>query len=181
MLAPALTQHPGMCALGLCGGRFLQQSFPYSGGNFLTFCASCCNVHSPWCVWKRVRALWGSGVVLFPPAEPAFGPCLLLELCYAVLIPRTQSKDISPREVLPYLPCGPFSIPSHPIVSLSMSLPEILAGSVAVVVGDLQSAPCPCPLQSCLYRCVAAECRVIVTRFLIWVFLGVPVLPELPS
>lgn len=117
MLPPALIQHPGMCTPGLCGGVFLWISFPHPGGNFLTFYASSYNVQFSLLglSGNGSEPFGGRGGLVFPLLiRPLVHVCFstsILWLCYVVLVPRTQNKDICPRKVLPYLPCGPFSSP----------------------------------------------------------------------
>lgn len=74
----------------------------------------------------------GVGVVLFSPTEPAFGPCLFLDLnpmavlCCAYSQHPEQGHLAQKSTALP--PLWPL-LQLHPIVSHSMSLPAILVGS----------------------------------------------------
>lgn len=168
MLPPALIQPPGVCTPGLCGGMFLWISFPHPGGNFLTFYASSYNVQFGLLglSGNGSEPFGGQGWSCFPPTDPAFGPCLLLDLNPVAVLCCADSQDpeqghLSQKSsALP--PLWPVLQP-HPIVSHSMSLPAVPVGSVAVrpsVFETRNQSLVPGLLQGCLYRRVAAVCAV---------------------
>lgn len=126
-------------------------------------------------VSKWVRALWGPGGLVFPLlSQPLVHVCSIPWLCYAVLIPSTQNKDICPRKVL--LPLWPLLQP-HP--SVSHRYPCV--GSMAVCPSVLEI--CSQPLSQLLQGvCTDEQQQSVhwVSGFFTWGFLALPALPGLP-
>lgn len=114
-------------------------SFPYPQGNFLSFYASCYSVQFILLGMsgKGSEPFRGQRWSCFPPAELAFGPCLLPDLSPMAVLCCACSQDPEQGHLSQKSPALAHLWPllqPHPIVSHGMSLPATLVGSMAVGV-----------------------------------------------
>lgn len=124
-----------------------------------------CAVQSSWPIWKWVRALWESGVVLFSPcwaplwsmsaSRPQSCGCAML-----CLFPGPKARTFVPGKFCLTSLVAPSPAPSHCISQhVLASNPYWLCGCPAIAVRDVQSVPCPrASARVSLQMCSSSVC-----------------------